>query len=582
MMRALSIVFGLLAATARAELLREVFPVPDVVDAAFRSGGLAAFDPFDPWQSGTAKPVALITPSAPGEDAALLPAGACFDILPAWTARGFKPHDGTRVLYHPPTMLLFATIAPVDEAQVRAFCEWPPAMWMSETFWGPDSGVKQIQYRVTTYAVPATGAGGWDFRPASMEELLALPADARRMLQRQSMVIRGGQRSKVEGYATPQRTRGTTLTGMSVEAECTVGEDGSTVDLNNAPEIQVRLDDGTTAVLSSQFQQLIEWGNSWLMEAGTLPGNPPQRIFQAYEVLKTHADLQSSEALARCRERWTGRAATGSEHADSLTLRTWEFPSPKMRQRLLPPPAIPQPPADPFAAPEADDLSEPETWPDITVPELFGDVPVHDVTRELESTLGVLPGLISGWKKSGGSRLYLRCNAEGRVALERWFDAQRSDFNVHTGMVEATLRAIPANGEATTIWRGSIPIRSGQRSRLLLAGKPAADAEESPPPISQLEMEATRHDSDLTRDTPAWEINAAFTASPPLMDAQVTMPAQQETGTPDGVTLCRAIGRTAAGADLVLTIHLRETEVRSPPGYSSPRHDWWWRQQLAK
>ena len=35
-------------ATGRGEeLLREVFPVPDVVDAAFRGGGLAAFDPFN-------------------------------------------------------------------------------------------------------------------------------------------------------------------------------------------------------------------------------------------------------------------------------------------------------------------------------------------------------------------------------------------------------------------------------------------------------------------------------------------------------------------------------------------------------
>lgn len=581
MMRALSIALVLAACTAQAnaELLREVFPVPPVVDTAFSSGGLAAFDPFDSWQGDHVRPSSLLEPSSPGDDGARLPLGACFDVLPAWTARGFKPHEGTRVLYQPATRLLFARFTPEDEAQVRAFCEWPVAMWMSAD--SPDDyGVKQVQYRVTTYEVPATGPGGWNFQPSTMEELLALPADARRILHRLSMVIRNGQRSKVEGFATSPKNRWTTLTGMIVEAECTVGEDGSTIDLNNAPELAVRLDDGTPAVLSSTFQQLIPWGDSWLMEAGTLPGNPPRRIFQAFEALRVHGELRDSQALTRCRERWTGHVTDAQTRPDGVTGRALyilDFPPP-----LLPPPNLPSLPADPFAARKPEPAEEPVPTP-IKVPDLFGEASMQEMSADFIAATGAAPGELQAWRRAGHSLFYIRGTPEGMAALTRWLEKDRFYETIGTAMAEATVRLLPPDGigERKTIWRGTIPVRSGQRSVFTFkVGLPKED-EEPLPPACLVEMEGVRDETNpFAHDPLQWSLRAAATLRPPLVEAPVSMEETSETGTRHGVVLCRAIGRTAAGEDIVITIHLRETEVRTPWWSVAPLHDWWWQRQL--
>ena len=581
MTRSLSIALVLTAGTvqAKAELLREVFPVPSVVDAAFRSGGRAAFDPFDSWQSDNVSPSSLLKPSSPGDDGARLPLGVCFDVLPAWTARGFKPHDGTRVLYQPGTQLLFASIAPEDEAQVRAFCEWPTTLWMSEA---PSEiyGVKQVLYRVTAYEVPATGPGGWNFQPSTVEELLALPADARRILERKSMVIRGGQRSKVEGYTTPRTDRWKTLTGMIVEAECTIGEDGSTIDLNNAPELAVRLGDGTPTLLSSTFQQLIPWGDSWLMEAGTLPGNPPRRIFQAFEALRVDGTIRDNQSLTRCRERWTGHAPDAPARLDRVTgraLSIQNFPPP-----LLPPPDLPSLPADPFATRKTEPAEEPVPAP-IKVSELFGDVPVQDLSADFISATGAAPGELQAWRRAGRSLFYIRGTPHGMAALTRWLEKDRFYGYTGTAMAEVTVRLLPPDGtaERKTIWRGTIPVRSGQRSGFKLSvGLPKEDGE-TLPLACEVELESVRDETNPFEEDPMqWSLTAAGTLRPPLVDAPVSLEETSETGTRHGVVLCRAIGRTAAGEDIVLTIHLHEQEVRTPWWSAAPLPDWWWQGQL--
>lgn len=582
MTRAQSIALALTACAAqtRAELRREVFPVPPVVDAAFSTGGLAAFDPFDSWQGDNVRPASLLEPSSPGDDGARLPPGACFDVLPAWTARGFKPHDGTRVLYQPETQLLFAMFAPEDEAQVRAFCEWPTIMWMSEGS-SYQYVVKQVLYRVTAYEVPAIGPGEWNFQPFTVAELLALPADARRILHRQSMIIRGGQRSKVEGVTTSPKNRWTTLTGMVVEAECTVGEDGSTIDLNNAPELAVRLDNDMPAVLSSTFPHLIPWGDSWLMEAGTLPGNPPGRIFQGFEALRVDGTIRDSQALARCRERWTGDIADAQPRPDGLTgrvLHILDFPPPP----LLPPPNFSASPDDPFAAPKPAEEPMP---PLVKVPDLFGETPVQDVSADITAVTGAPPGELQAWRRADHILFYIRGTPDGMAALTRWLDKDRLVESIGTALAEVTVRLLPPDEtrERKTIWRSTISVRSGQRSGFRLKiGRPKED-EEAIPPACEVEMEAGREESNPFENDPLqWTIKAAATLRPPLVDAPVSLAETSETGTRHGVVLCRAIGRTAAGEDIVITLHVRETEVRTPWWSASPLQDWWWRRQLGK
>jgi hypothetical protein len=559
----------------RAEAPREVFAVPPVVAAAFRSGGLAAFDPFDPWLSEKAKSAQFLTPAITGAEANQLPPGVCYDVLPAWTARGFKPHEGTRVLYHPDTQLLFARIAPEDDAQVRAFCEWPPAMWMSGAY--SDSGtVKQVQLRITTYSVPAAGPGDWKFRPATVQEFLSLPSEARQILQRQSFIIRGGQRSKVTNITTAPRTRDATLTGQVVEAEVTVAEDGSTVDINLAPETQVRLANGSSVILRSYYQHLIEWGNTWIIEAGTLPGNPPQRVFQVWEVLRAHSGVHDDPAFVA---RWLeGRDQTG---ATSRVLTLMDDPVDYSMA-----------PADPFATPvgslprerlvkedEEDSILLPPPY--LPVPGLFGDVPMQDVSSMLESVTKAPPGSLHAWRARGSPLLYTYGTPEGMAAVSRWLETKKYIEGVSTGLAEATFTAIPSR---RVLWRGSVPIRGGQRCKISVDATPPAEnsSDEPPPPMAEVELEAShleRASGDpFGAPLPYWQLLAAASLGAPFVDTPLKMVAE-ESGTAHGVTLSRAIGRSA-GEAVVLTIHLREVNVQSPWWQAEPRHDWWWQRQV--
>jgi hypothetical protein len=576
------------AAPACAELVREVFPVPPVVAAAFRSRGLTAFDPFHPWPAGSVGGAAPSVPCDPGADAARLPPGTCYDVVPAWTGRGFKPHDGTRVLYHSPSQLLFAVIAPEDEALVRAFCEWPPATWMSEPY-RENQWVRQILLRITTYAVPATGAADWDFRPATVGEFFALPAAARPIAGRQSMIIRGGQRSKVEGLATPQRNRERVRSGALIEAECTVGEDDSSVDLNLAPEFAARLDDGSIVLMSSLFQQLIEWGNSWLMEAGTLPGNPPRRMFQVCEVLRVNDGMHRSGELAQCRHRWTGRATGHDSSADGRVIELMDFPEPEPPPpvakpgELLPPSNIDRrAAADPFAKPVPPATGK---FPEVTVPELFGEAPVDDVSAAWESAAGIPHGQLHAWSRFGG-RHYLHGSRDAMAALQQWLDGKRPS-PVMTAVVEATVDVVSVNGGAgKSIWRSTIPTRAGQRSKWMVSPANPGDTDDSPPALAELELEANAREFPgphiSTEDDSDWQLTAAVSLTPPFVDAPVKLDATTATGDRHGVTLKRTIARTASGDSIVLNMRLRSVEFRSRPWRGAPLHEWWWHGQLKK
>jgi hypothetical protein len=556
----------------RAELTREAFPVPPAVAAAFTSGGLAAFDPFDTWDGDQLRPASMLPTASTGEHGARLPFGECYDVLPAWTARGFKPHDGTRVFYQPRTQMLFAVTAPEDEAQVRAFCEWPPAVWMNTASWGGGSGVKQVLYRITAYEIPATGPGGWDFQPATAEELLALPASARRILSRQSMILRGGQRAKVEGVSQAQRSRGTTLSGMVAEAECTVGEDGWTVDLNNAPELKVTDGDGSHALLRCQFQQLIRWGDSWLLEAGTLPGQPPRRIFHVYECLHLNGD----DNPARSHQRWAGRTAKPNAGGRAIYLPYF----PPAEPPLLPPPVGVQ--TDPFAAGD-----EPPSPPAVRMPELFGDVPVQEYSSALIKATGAPAGGLQAWCREGSSYLYyIRGKPEGMAALDHWLAEQKVSSYLSQVLVESTVSLQPPGGERRIIWRNTITVRAGQRSGVWLSAGSLDPEEEDAPFGCFLMVEATREpppqDDPHSVEDDLWKLTVGGSLAAPLVDRAVVVAAATETGTRDAASLRRFLGYTKSGEEIVLTSRLRQCPVTSPNWRAAPRDDWWWWQQLTK
>jgi hypothetical protein len=169
-------------------------------------------------------------------------------------------------------------------------------------------------------------------------------------------------------------------------------------------------------------------------------------------------------------------------------------------------------------------------------------------------------------------------------ALTRWLERDSLPGSVRTAVAEVVVHQFPgspADG-GRTIWRSTIPVRSDWRCGAKLAVNDRTGAGVSSPTACELFIEARCEVDQSDHDARPWKVTASATLGPPVTDRPLTMPETTETGTRDGVVLCRALGRTAAGEELVLTIRLREQKVRSRWWRELPGQELWWRRQLAK
>ncbi len=597
---------------------REVFPVPSVIAGIFRTGGLTAFDPFTVWERGSARPSDLWTVANPGAEASRLPEGRVYDVVPAWTARGFRPHAGTRVLYHPGSKLLFASIAAEDEREVRAYCQWPPGIWLGEENWR-GSRSHQLQARITAWAVPAAGPGGWQFRPERPADLMALGAEARRVVGRQMFVVRGGQKGKSEAMTTPRRTMNTMGPGMVSEMECTFADDGEHVDFNFAISFLTRLKTGVLTEAKVAFQQLAKKGESWLVEAGSLPGEPPERLFFVFESHPVEQDGMEPSDLGKVIGQWTGRpqftVADSAEMAgrmfgkyeiEELARQRQEAESPKPRAEE----------ADPFALPASGrERSDPlpglggDSLPAVAVPELFGEAKLPEITPVLERFFGLEPGNIRAWVDGRdlwpspyvfvqGKPASLSSMARQMAALEPY-----RSMNSAQSMTADTTLSLSAPGAApdgeTVIWRGRIPVRGGQTSSLQNLNRTNASAGVEPVMGGwDLKIEATLQEGTVdaakieTGKPGPLEIKLTGSLRPPLVEVLLEWPALTEVGSQEGFSLRRVLGRTGDGREVILTVRISTGpktiwssdggRLVGDEGFAPDNNlEWWWQQQAA-
>ena len=598
---------------------REVFPVPSVIAGIFRSGGLTAFDPFTTWEPGSAEPPASLIPAAPGTDADLLPEGLCYDVMPVWQARGFQPRVGTRVLYHPGSRLLFTTIAAGDEAEVREYCQWPAGIWLGDSHWR-GSSPHQLQARITTWAVPAAGPGGWQFRPERPEDFMALPAEARRLVGRQTFAIRGGQKSKAEAITRPRLTNNETGPGMVTEMECALADDGETVDFNVAVNYLTGRGTAQLSDASIAFQQIAKLGESWVVEGGCLPGNPPERlflIFDSYPVEQGATELVEQEKVE---SKWTRQPEVEAVSVDGMSGRVldrYEIENLAERRHEA---ALPKPvevDKDPFKSGPPGQAWTPydplpgldgKSGPSVTVPALFGETKMSDVTPILERFFGLVAGNIQAWVQQHGlfsSRyVFVRGNRDALQAMEEqmaWFDPNQYANSAVTLTADITFaRAMPGTPPDQTeiFWRGRVPVRGGQASALKNQSWP--DLEEGAKPAAggwDLKIDALGNGAPpaapftIPLDSHLWNLEISGSLRPTLADNAINLSFLTKDGTPDGASLRRVVGKMKDGREVVLIASLtpdvrRKESPRkrlrlSERRLGSGNMAWWWLRQVA-
>ena len=575
MTRVLCLIVALAVVGSAAEPRREAFPVAPAVTAAFQSGGLAAFDPFDPWNAAGVGAGAGLPPANPGEDAARLPAGACYDVLPAWTARGFRPRAGTRAWFHPGTGLLFAVMAPEDAAQVRAFAAWPPAVWLAPRFLN-DSIMKQVVHRVTAWEVPAEGPGGWQFLPETPAQLMALPAGARRIVARQSVIVRAGQRSKAEDQAISRTRPGPPLSGFLNEVEVTVAEDDWTLGITAASEFRIPSGRGLPEVGFVVFGALRRWGEPLLIEVGTTPGNPARRWFEVFETLRMDDKSIDPGAVAEAMARWAGEAPAGTPTARVLF--------------LTESPVRPAPDAD-AAAPGT---SPPRILsPVVKVPEYFGEAEMEEHGEAITALVVAPAGSLRAWCAPGRSvgqdggasgPFFIRGTSEGMAALDRWVAVRQPMGEERQCQLEMVVR-IRERGAAGTViaWRNFMPVLSGRPSTVRTGIMAEGDADKSPG-LTFLECEADCLETIGLADAGdgSWRLSVSGRLAPPIIDTPLDVRVKQLGMPGDGTAVDQVIGRTKGGREAILTIRLRDASAVASRWVAAPMLDLWWRKAAAE
>ena len=598
---------------------REVFPVPSVIAGIFKSGGLPAFDPFTLWERGSAQPPATLIPATPGGDAGLLPAGLVYDVLPVWKARGFQPQAGTRVLYHPGSRLLFAAIATGDEAEVRAYCQWPAGVWLGDEHWR-GSRTHQLQAQITVWAVPAVGPGGWQFRPERPEDLMALPAEARRVVGRQTFAVRGGDKSKAETITRPRQTSDKTGPGMVTEMECTFADDGETVDFNFALTYLTEKGTGHLSEALIAFPQLTKVGEAWLVEGGCLPGNPPERLFVIFNSHPVEQSALTWIDLEKAVANWTGNPEAAPVSTDGMAGRLFdsdelEFLARRRREASLHQPAAPAP--DPFeprqSAPDRTEFDplpglDGEGWPVVTVPGLFGEANVLEITPVVEAFFGLAPGDVQAWVPPTGlfsSRyVFVRGKPAALYSMERqmaWCDHDPYRYLPITLMADVTIAlALPGSppDHEEVLWRARLPVRSDQISGLKNqawsevkeGAKPAAGAWDLKIEAERIAGPSSTNPKDPGKPD-SWNLKVGGSLRPPLVDTDLDFPALMEPGTSEGASLLRKVGKMKDGREVILSVRLtpdmdwRKSSMNrlrlGGKSLSAGNIEWWWQQQVA-
>jgi hypothetical protein len=175
-----------------------------------------------------AAPVTVFTK----EEAAKMPETGKADIGAILKARGFDMPEGSSAFFDAASAMVFLRSTQRDLNHLDRLLE---EVWVTESL---DGHVKQVKITAVCHAIPLSALPA-DFGPSS--SLQTLPQDKLTVVDRTTLICRGGQRAKVENRrdkpgkpapANPEAPPGLPEAEREFEIEVTVGEDGATIDLN--------------------------------------------------------------------------------------------------------------------------------------------------------------------------------------------------------------------------------------------------------------------------------------------------------------------------------------------------------------
>jgi hypothetical protein len=227
-----------------------------------------------------AAPVTVFTK----EEAAKMPESGKADIAAVLKTRGFDMPEGSSAFFDASAAQIFLRSTQRDLNHLERLIE---EVAMAE---GTNAWVKQVKVTAVCHAIPISALPA-DFGPAS--SLASLPQDKLTVVDRATLLCRGGQRAKMENRRAKSDPSDKSepsdssaeplppLAGRVFEIEVTVGEDGSTIDLNIAWELrsQKLAPAGETGEFTLTTQVLSTHQGSVMQELGVTGEAEPRLVF---------------------------------------------------------------------------------------------------------------------------------------------------------------------------------------------------------------------------------------------------------------------------------------------------------------
>ena len=222
-------------------------------------------------------PVTLFTK----EEAAKMPESGKADIAAVLKARGFDMPDGSSAFFDASAAQVFLRSTQRDLNHLERLLEEVAQTVVL------DRNVKQVKVTAVCHAIPLSALPA-DFGPAS--SLKSLPQDKLTMIDRATLICRGGQRSKMEtnrdklvkppvdlNKEDPPPLEAT----REFEIEVTVGEDNTTIDLNMAWDLRTPklAAAGETGEFKVTTQILSTHNGSAMQELGVTGEAEPRLVF---------------------------------------------------------------------------------------------------------------------------------------------------------------------------------------------------------------------------------------------------------------------------------------------------------------
>jgi len=219
------------------------------------------------------------------EEAAKMPETGKADIAAVLKARGFDLPDGSSAFYDAAAAQVFLRSSQRD---LNHFQRLLDDIAPEEAAF---SYVKQVKVTAVCHAIPLSALPA-DFDPSS--SLNSLPQDKLTVIDRASLLCRGGQRAKLESRRdqldkpppNPDEEPLPLAAAREYEIEVTVGEDGTTIDLNMAWELRTPklAPPGETAEFKVTTQILSTHRGSVMQELGVTAEAEPRLVFLTMEL----------------------------------------------------------------------------------------------------------------------------------------------------------------------------------------------------------------------------------------------------------------------------------------------------------